>query len=75
MEIVKFNDLTWFNILCIWLLMSEGHSRHSQPPHLEGNCDTESVMDLGETLHLSSHKYTGPLSNVKIAKVMYCSGS
>ena len=33
------------------------------------------VMGLGETLHLSSHKYTGPLSIVKIAKVMYCSGS
>ena len=30
------------------------------------NC---SVMGLGETLHLSSHKYTGPLSIVKIAKV------
>ena len=27
------------------------------------------VMGLGETLHLSSHKYTGPLSIVKIAKV------
>ena len=34
-----------------------------------------SVMGLGKTLHLSSHKYTGPLSIVKIAKVMYCSGS
>ena len=28
-----------------------------------------------EILHLSSHKCTGPLSIVKIAKVMYCSGS
>ena len=27
------------------------------------------VMGLGETLLLSSHKYTGPLSIVKIAKV------
>ena len=26
-------------------------------------------MVLGETLHLGSHKYTGPLSIVKIAKV------
>ena len=32
------------------------------------NCSL-GVMGLGETLHLSSHKYTGPLSIVKIAKV------
>ena len=40
-----------------------------------GYMKTWSVMGLEETLHLSSHKYTGPPSIVKIANVMYCSGS
>ena len=36
---------------------------------VEANSSNYAVMGLGETLHLSSHKYTGPLSIVKIAKV------
>ena len=45
------------------------------PNVMQGAWQIPDVMGLGETLHLSSHKYTGPLSIVKIAKVMYCSGS
>ena len=39
------------------------------PVSIVPSVGSASVMGLGETLHLSSHKYTGPLSIVKIAKV------
>ena len=54
---IELADMAWFHHLEACYLQDDGTGNQA------------SWMGLGETLHLSSHKYTGPLSIVKIVKV------